>query len=468
MKTCLTHPTGIGRWARFFGAILAVALIVPVAIMAQVPNPITVDLGTAGGFVILTKTGISATGTAHVTGNIGVSPISHTAITGFGLIADPSNVFSTSALVTGQVFAADYAVPTPSNMTTAVGNMQTAYTAAAGRSTNYTELYAGDLTGRTLTRGVYKWGTGVMVSAGGVTISGTATDVFIFQVSQTLTLASGAAVNLTGGALAANVFWQVGGDVTIGTSAAMKGIILCQTAIIFRTGASFSGRALAQTAVTLDANGVTDPGTAPPPASNLPTISASSYNAGNANQGSVGVKVTVTGTNFATGVTTLDFGAGVTVNSLVVNSPTSISANLSVSSTAPTGAHTITVTNSGSGGGSATLPSAFTVGTGTATFVEQTSSSVPSAFELDQNYPNPFNPSTKIQYSLANAAQVSLKVYNLIGNVVATLVSDRQEAGSYSVSFSPSKETFSLSSGVYFYRLEAGSFVSTKKLILMK
>jgi len=91
----------------------------------------------------------------------------------------------------------------------------------------------------------------------------------------------------------------------------------------------------------------------------------------------------------------------------------------------------------------------------------------PHEFGLSQNYPNPFNPSTQIQYSLAKAAQVSLKIYNLLGLEVATLVNGRQEAGSYTVPFNTTG-THSLSSGVYFCRLEAGSFVSTKRLILMK
>jgi hypothetical protein len=92
----------------------------------------------------------------------------------------------------------------------------------------------------------------------------------------------------------------------------------------------------------------------------------------------------------------------------------------------------------------------------------------PQEFALLQNYPNPFNPSTRIQYSLEKAVQVSLKVFNVLGEEVATLVNGRQEAGSYTVPFNTNEGTLSLSSGVYFYRLEAGSFVSTKKLILVK
>ena len=92
----------------------------------------------------------------------------------------------------------------------------------------------------------------------------------------------------------------------------------------------------------------------------------------------------------------------------------------------------------------------------------------PAKFALSQNYPNPFNPSTKIQYTIGNAGLVSLKVYNTLGDEVATLVNGRQEAGSYTVPFNASNGTSGLSSGVYFYRLETVSFVSTNKLILMK
>ncbi len=92
----------------------------------------------------------------------------------------------------------------------------------------------------------------------------------------------------------------------------------------------------------------------------------------------------------------------------------------------------------------------------------------PAEFTLSQNYPNPFNPSTVISYHLAVNSQVTLKVYDILGKEVATLVNGHQEAGSYSVAFNASKGALNLSSGVYFYRLSAGSFVSIKKLILMK
>lgn len=235
--------------------ILLVGIIVSSTIAA---GPAPVYLGTAGSFAILAKTGISTTGVTAITGDIGVSPVAATYVTGFGLIKDASGTFSTSSLVTGKIYAADYTAPTPTKMTTAIGDMGTAYTNAAGRLLpDYSELYAGDLTGKTLTPGLYKWGTAVMVSAGGVTISGTENDVWIFQIAQNLSLANGAMVTLSGGAQASNIFWQVAGKVTLGTTAAMKGIILCKTEIAMSTGATLGGRALAQTAVTLQANAVT-------------------------------------------------------------------------------------------------------------------------------------------------------------------------------------------------------------------
>jgi hypothetical protein len=260
MKTYTTHTTGIlNRRTRFIGAILTIAFMATAAIAA---GPTPVNLGTAGDFAILAKTGISVTGTTQITGDIGISPAAATYITGFDLIMDASGTFSTSSLVTGKVNAADYTDPTPTSMTTAVGDMETAYTDAAGRTLpDHTELYAGDLTGQTLIPGLYNWSTGVLVSAGGVTISGTANDVWIFQIAGDLNVANGAIVTLSGGALTSNVFWQVAGQVTLGTTAAMKGIILCQTAIAMSTGATLDGRALAQTAVTLDANAVTEPAT---------------------------------------------------------------------------------------------------------------------------------------------------------------------------------------------------------------
>jgi hypothetical protein len=218
-----------------------------------------VNLGTAANFVILAKTKVSTTGTTHVTGDIGISPAAATFITGFALTLPAAGAFSTSALVTGNIYAPGYAAPTPANLTTAVGNMEAAYTDAAGRTLpDFTELYTGNLGGKTLSSGLYKWTNNVSVPSS-VVISGSATDVWIFQIAGNLNVSSAVNVTLTGGALAKNIFWQVAGTATFGTTSHFEGIILSKTGITFQTGASINGRALAQTAVVLDANAVTKP-----------------------------------------------------------------------------------------------------------------------------------------------------------------------------------------------------------------
>lgn len=359
MKTFIQlHQSG---WKKLYGMILISIFLIPSLLTAQ-SSPSPVNLGSAEAFVVLAKTGITATGNTNITGDLGISPAAATAITGFGIILDPSGTFSTSSLVTGNIYAADYTDPTPATLTAAISDMETAYTDAAGRTLpDYTELHAGNLTGQTLTRGVYKWGTGVMVSAAGVTISGTVDDVWIFQIAQDLVLSNGANVYLSGGARASNIFWQVAGQATLGTTSVLHGVILCQTQIVMSTGATFNGKAYAQTAATLDANSVTDP--------------------------------VITSVNDDEIITT---------------------------------------------------------------------------FLLDQNYPNPFNPSTVIQYRIERAANITLKVYNILGSEVVTLVNEFQDAGSYSMPFKTKDLGKELSSGSYFYRLQAGSNVSTKKIVLMK
>ncbi|MBU3146283.1 ice-binding family protein [Clostridium sp. CF012] len=217
-----------------------------------------VNLGAAGKYAMLAKSGISSVPQSFITGDIGVSPITSTAMTGFSLTVDATNQFSSSTQVNGKAYAPDYASPTASNLTTAVSNMQTAYIDAAGRPSNYTELYTGDISGKTLTAGVYKWGTGVLIN-GDVTLSGGANDVWIFQIAKGITQAAGAKIILAGGAQAKNIFWQAAGSVSIGADAHFEGIILGKTNIAVGTHASINGRLLAQTAVTLIMNTVVAP-----------------------------------------------------------------------------------------------------------------------------------------------------------------------------------------------------------------
>jgi hypothetical protein len=135
--------------------------------------------------------------------------------------------------------------------------MITAYNDAAGRPTpDFVELGSGNIGGMTLTSGLYKWTSTVTIPTD-VTLTGGADDVWIFQIAGDLTQSSAINVVLSGGAQAKNVFWQVSGEATFGANSHFEGNILSMTGISFLTGASINGRALAQTAVILDANAVT-------------------------------------------------------------------------------------------------------------------------------------------------------------------------------------------------------------------
>ncbi|MFZ0310513.1 MAG: ice-binding family protein [Candidatus Sulfotelmatobacter sp.] len=219
-----------------------------VALTGQTPVP----LGQAGIFAILTKSGITDVFPSSITGDIGASPITGAAIH-----------VTCAEMVTGTIYSVDAAGPLPCRvtdptlLTTAVANMQTAYTDAAGRTNpNFLNLGAGQIGGLTLAPGLYKWTTGVSIATN-VTLSGGANDVWIFQIAGTLSQASATKMILQGGALPKNIFWQAAGAVSIGTTAQVEGTILGKTRIAMKTGASANGRLLAQTAVTLQQNAVT-------------------------------------------------------------------------------------------------------------------------------------------------------------------------------------------------------------------
>jgi hypothetical protein len=95
---------------------------------------------------------------------------------------------------------------------------------------------------------------------------------------------------------------------------------------------------------------------------------------------------------------------------------------------------------------------------------ESSSDNLPDEIHLFQNYPNPFNPTTTIKFDLPKSSEVSLKIFNILGEEIATLVSDRLSAGSYSYEWDGNN----LASGVYLYRLQAGEYVETRKMVLMR
>lgn len=267
----MNHPS---RIQRFSGLVAAGWLALAASTAFSYPPPAKVNLGTAGYFAVLAQTAITTTAGTSITGDIGISPAAASYITGFALVAPPTS-YTTSAMVTGKVFAADYDDPTPTNMGIAVGDMYTAYTNAAGRAPDATELYSGLIGGQTFTTGVYKWSTDVTLETSGavaadITLTGSATDVWIFEIAGNLIVPSGGSVGtgvhvtLGGAALASNVFWQVGGvaGANIGTYATFNGNILAAKQIVVQTGAVFNGRALSQTQVTLDNNLVGAPAAA--------------------------------------------------------------------------------------------------------------------------------------------------------------------------------------------------------------
>src|ERR1035441_430320 len=213
-----------------------------------------VSLGKAGAFAILTKSGITDVPPSAINGDVGASPITGAAIH-----------LTCAEVMTGIIYSVNAAGPLPCRvtdptlLTKAVGDMETAYTDAAGRkSPNFVNLGAGLIGGLTLVPGLYKWSTRVLISTD-VTLSGGPNDVWIFQIAGTLTQASATNVILKGGARSKNIFWQTAGAVAIGTTASFEGVLLTESKIAMKTSASANGRLLAQTAVTLEQNAVTRP-----------------------------------------------------------------------------------------------------------------------------------------------------------------------------------------------------------------
>jgi hypothetical protein len=213
-----------------------------------------VSLRAAARFAILTKSGITDVHPSAINGDAGASPITGAAIH-----------LPCAEMVTGIIYSVNAAGPLPCRvtdstlLTTAVGDMETAYTDAAGRTRpNHINLGAGEIGGLTLAPGLYKWTTGVLISTD-VTLSGSADAIWIFQIAGTLTQADATRVILKGGARPERSFWQASDDVALRTTAHFEGVILAKKLIAMKTGASANGRLLAQTAVTLEQNAVSRP-----------------------------------------------------------------------------------------------------------------------------------------------------------------------------------------------------------------
>jgi len=214
--------------------------------LSNVPAIVTlpVDLGAAYHFVLLSEAGITDVAPSSVVGMVGTSPITGAA-----------DLLSCSE-VTGTIYSVDAAGPAPcgkiaaTRLSNAIGDMHTAYTDAASRTATTTEWNAGEIGGLTFPPGVYSWSSNVNIPSD-IYLNGNGHDVWIFQIAQNVVLANGVSVHLLGHARSKNIFWQVAGAVTLGTTSHMQGIVLSKTMISAATGAEIHGRLYAQTAVTL-------------------------------------------------------------------------------------------------------------------------------------------------------------------------------------------------------------------------
>lgn len=234
------------------------SMVYTVTADAVAQGPAAVLLGSSANFAILAKAAVSTVPASAVHGDVGVSPAATSFLTGFSLTL-VGTTSATSTQVTGTLYGADMSPPTSTNLTTAVLDMQTAYSDAAGRPTpDFLNLGTGNIGGGTLEAGLYNWGTSVTIPSD-LVISGGANDVWIFQIAGDLSISANKQVTLAGGAQANNIFWQVAGQVIIEAGAVFKGNILSQTAITMQTGSSLSGRALAQTSVAIDSATVVKP-----------------------------------------------------------------------------------------------------------------------------------------------------------------------------------------------------------------
>jgi hypothetical protein len=228
--------------AFLMGAALVLCLTTANRAAAQAPAALApVYLGSAANFAVLGASTVTNTGPSIINGNLGVWP--GTAVTGF----------NPPGAVNGTIYDLGNTVAQHAQASLAI-----AYNDAAGRTVGVIGV-AGDLGGQTLAPGLYKSTSSLMIT-GDLTLdaNGDSNAVYIFQIASALTVNTQARVVLSGGAKAANVFWQVGSSATLGTYSAFKGTIMAYASVTLATGATLDGRALAKVAaVTLDSNAVT-------------------------------------------------------------------------------------------------------------------------------------------------------------------------------------------------------------------
>lgn len=214
-------------------------------------GPAPVDLRTAGVFAILAQLAISDVPASVVIGDVGLSPTNGA---GIGIACSE---------VTGAIYATDAQGPAPcatadpDRLTAAVSDSLFAFDDAGGRAPDYTELAAGNIGGRKLGPATYRWSTAVQIPSK-LTLTGGPNDVWIFQIAESLTVGAGVSIDLTGGALPQNVYWQTFAA-DLGAASKFKGVLLSEAGIVVKTGASVDGRLMSGTSISLDKNAVSQP-----------------------------------------------------------------------------------------------------------------------------------------------------------------------------------------------------------------
>lgn len=214
------------------------SIVIPIQTTVQS----TISLAGASDFAILAGAAISNTGATAITGDLGLSPGS--SVGGFppGILVGTKHINDPAA-------------------NQAKLDLTAAYNDAAERTCTDIVTLSGNIGGLTLTPGLYKSTSSLAVSSGDLTLDakGNSNAVFIFQIASTLTTTSGRKVILSGGALASNIFWQVGSSATFGTTSVFKGTVMVMQSITFNTGANLDGRGLARTgAVVMAGNTIVD------------------------------------------------------------------------------------------------------------------------------------------------------------------------------------------------------------------
>jgi hypothetical protein len=427
MKTSYTtHATSmLCRWKYFLGVLFMVASIIPAIAVSQVAP----SLGTSSAFGILAAGAIS--GSTTVTGNVG----------------------TTTGAIDGTILAPGYTVYASGNATvvTAHGDFTTAYTNALAANSGGTSLPAtfpvasqGNDGAHPLLAGIYAITDPASMNVD-LYLSGSASDIFIFKASGTFNTTSGTVIHLAGGAVRTNVYWLVGGAVTLGAgSSVFEGTILCNNAITVGATAIVHGALLGNGAVTVNA------------ASVLP-VELVSFTATGTRSGAVLAWKTATEkNNFGFNVERRTIGSSVWNKigfvaghgtSDLMNSYNYADANVAA------GSYAYRVAQVDNDGTVKTYnESQVTVGAAAKTLTLG-------------NYPNPFNPTTTFEFSVPNDGLTIVKIYNVLGQEVLTAFSGEVKAGTYQhATFDGSK----FSSGVYFYSVENNGQRMIKKMLMMK